>query len=115
VVVVGDFNSDPSDTMVRVGDPLGTAGSGPYLWMTEQAGYLDCVVAAGAPSPTFGFGAGVVDDHTDGFSQRIDFVFARPSVVNALSAVTIGISPGDRDPATGLWPSDHAGVVVTVD
>ena len=27
----------------------------------------------------------------------------------------VGADPADRDPATGLWPSDHAGVLAEVE
>ena len=57
-----------------------------------------------------------VDDATgDGFDHRIDMVFGR-SAQGAGYAVdkgrVTGTSVTDRDPATGLWPSDHGGVVL---
>ncbi len=35
-----------------------------------------------------------------------------PRLGAADPATVTGDEPADRDPGTGLWPSDHAGVVV---
>lgn len=35
----------------------------------------------------------------------------RSGTITALSGEVVGNELTDRDPATGLWPSDHAGVV----
>ena len=44
-------------------------------------------------------------------SERIDVIFVRDAV--ATSARLVGDDPDDRTPS-GLWPSDHAGVVANV-
>jgi hypothetical protein len=56
-----------------------------------------------------------VDDPTASFEKRIDFVFGRTGAGKAfrvLGGSVTGDRLGDRDPTTGLWPSDHAGVVL---
>jgi hypothetical protein len=56
-------------------------------------------------------------DDADGedVDHRIDMVFARTADVDPLvvdrGRVT-GIPVDTKDPATGLWPSDHGGVVL---
>lgn len=101
-VVVGDFNSDPADPIT----------SAPYDSM-RAAGFVDTAAEVGADGPTFGFGASLTDLDSSGFSQRIDFAFARAGL-RVVSAARTGVCAPDRDPTTGLWPSDHAGVVVTL-
>jgi hypothetical protein len=57
-----------------------------------------------------------VDDPTaEDFDHRIDMVFGRTPSCGALRVARGGVTGDevtDRDPATGLWPSDHAGVVL---
>jgi endonuclease/exonuclease/phosphatase family metal-dependent hydrolase len=103
VVVVGDFNSDPDDPRTR----------GPYDRMVAE-GFTDAAAALGAAGPTFGFGAELRDRDASGFSQRIDFVFTGRAGPTPVSAARTGVCAPDRDHTTGLWPSDHAGVVATV-
>jgi hypothetical protein len=59
-----------------------------------------------------------VDDATAaGFDHRIDMIFAREADGSAMQtkrATATGNQLRDRDCRTGLWPSDHAGVVVTL-
>jgi endonuclease/exonuclease/phosphatase family metal-dependent hydrolase len=102
LVVVGDFNSDPDDD-----------SRGPYDLMTAE-GFTDAAAASSAADPTWGFGPGLTDDDSTGFSQRIDFVFTRGPGISVVSSARTGVCAPDRDPATGLWPSDHAGVVATL-
>lgn len=112
-IVVGDFNSDPLDDSVD--------GSG----VQHKAAY-DATVASGffdqwlrwAPAEqgwTSGLSETVDDETAAGFDHRIDFVFGRTGSDKAFrvrSGDVTGDRLRDRDPATGLWPSDHAGVVL---
>ena len=47
------------------------------------------------------------------FTKRIDLVMTRNSNMQVTAADVVGEDPADRTPS-GLWPSDHAGVVVTL-
>jgi endonuclease/exonuclease/phosphatase family metal-dependent hydrolase len=112
-ILVGDFNSDPLDDSVD--------GSG----VQHKAAYA-AVVASGffdewlrwAPAEdgwTSGLSETVDDETAEGFDHRIDFVFGRTGSDKAFrvrSGDVTGDRLRDRDPATGLWPSDHAGVVL---
>ena len=51
------------------------------------------------------------------FDHRIDMIFTRPAPgeqVRVIAGEVTGNQSADKDPVTGLWPSDHAGVVLTV-
>lgn len=112
-ILVGDFNSDPLNSTQN--------GSG-----VEHRAAYDAIVAAGfhdewlrwAPAEegwTSGLSETVDDDSAAGFDHRIDFVFARSASGRALRVVSGDVTGDrlrDRDPVTGLWPSDHAGVVL---
>jgi hypothetical protein len=45
-------------------------------------------------------------------TKRVDLVLTRGGF-ETVSADVLGEEPGDRTPS-GLWPSDHAGVVATL-
>ena len=97
-VVLGDLNSDPDDP--------------------ERSAPYDVLVAAGlsdlaAAGPTWGFSEDLTDADASGFDQRIDHVLGRG--VAAASVSRTGVAAEDRDPETGLWPSDHAGLVVGIE
>jgi endonuclease/exonuclease/phosphatase family protein len=111
-IMVGDFNSDPLNGMDSGGAPHWAAyravrAAGFFdewlKWMPAEKGW------------TSGLSETVDDDSPAGFDHRIDFIFARSGAGKAfpvLNGDTTGDRLRDRDPATGLWPSDHAGVVL---
>ena len=106
-------------------DPLRTPHSGPYdfivgrgftdQWLTWRPTVGSCPVDERDEGCTSGLSEGVRDATAAGFDHRIDLVFARGSggaTVDADRGTVVGNDVADRDPATGLWPSDHAGVVL---
>ncbi len=114
-IVACDCNSDPLDDSTKPGDP--TPHSAAYGFLTGPAGFTDQWLEW-APADQ-GWTAGLsetLDDPTPaGLDHRIDLVLARTPDGRPL-AVDRGEITGDelsdRDPGTGLWPSDHAGVVL---
>lgn len=101
-VLVGDMNSDPNQA-----SPDNIAYN-----VLLSGGLADTWTSAnpGDPGYTFGFGELVDDPSPAGlFNQRIDHVMTKGSVAVASSRL-IGLSQLNRT-ASGLWPSDHAGVV----
>ena len=101
VIAVGDFNSDA--------DGSGTSTYGDLL----AAGLVD------AWSATRPDDLGLTCCHAEhlrnpaaSFSSRIDLVLTR-GLLGAVSAWVLGKAEWDRAPS-GLWPSDHAGVVTTL-
>lgn len=121
-IVLCDCNSDPLDDSVKSTDPLGTPHSGPYdlivgsgftdAWLALRPG--SCPVDARDDGCTSGLSEGVRDATAAGFDHRIDLVLARTASGGAAvdRGTVTGNTVADRDPATGLWPSDHAGVVL---
>lgn len=102
MVLVGDFNSEVTD-----------AGDAVDLFLS--AGFTDAWATAGtgpdytfAHDPDLAVPADVLDD------SRIDFVTVRGGpVVEAVSVVDTSLVPSGAD--RPLWPSDHGGVVATVE
>lgn len=119
VVVVGDFNSDPLDSRVRDG---ATAGPSAAYHSMLAAGFRDAWEerpGAVGNGWTACLGELLDEPSAEGFDHRLDFVFVRAGEggaagVEAAGAVLTGNTLDTRDPATGLWASDHAGVVVTL-
>jgi endonuclease/exonuclease/phosphatase family metal-dependent hydrolase len=105
VVLVGDMNSDPADT-----GPHGAAFD-----VLAAAGLVDTWVQANGSAPGFthGFGELLDDPDTSGFDTRIDHVLTRGAAAPASKAKLTGLDADNRTPS-GLWPSDHAGVVTTL-
>jgi endonuclease/exonuclease/phosphatase family metal-dependent hydrolase len=116
VVMSGDYNSDPLDGSTKPGDP--TPHFAPYAFLTGQAGFTDGWPQLGLADPgwTSGLSETVNDADTSSIDHRIDFILARPTKNGDVSfddGVIVGKDPANRSPA-GLWPSDHAGVVMDV-
>jgi Endonuclease/Exonuclease/phosphatase family len=109
IVWVGDFNSDAEATAVS-GVPSATATYGSIIaadysdaWATRHPLALGftCCQATSLMNPT------------STLSERVDLVLTRgPFRVG--KAFLVGDAAPDRLPS-GLWPSDHAGVVVTLE
>jgi endonuclease/exonuclease/phosphatase family metal-dependent hydrolase len=114
-VLTCDCNSDPA---------LGTTKPGedkrhwaPYFLIKRQGGFNDTWEQWDDPSAGFtsGLSETVMDDSAAGFDHRIDMVFARTAKGDKLPVLNgdvTGDELEDRDTETGLWPSDHAGVVM---
>jgi hypothetical protein len=114
VVVVCDCNSDPLNHTTKPGDP--TPHSAPYDFMTGPGGLTDewLQFAPAEQGWTSGLSEFVNDPDTSQIDHRIDLVLARGSDGQALPADQgriVGTDPANRS-AAGLWPSDHAGVVL---
>jgi len=92
VVLVGDLNATPD----VVGMP---------------ADYLDAWTAGTGPGHTCGQSPDLANADSL-LSERIDYVWVRGARVTGCTV--IGADPADRT-CGGLWPSDHAGVLATVD
>ena len=116
VVIVCDCNSDPLDHSVKPTDPGGTPHSGPYDFITGPGGFTDEWLewAPAEQGWTSGFSEAVNDPDTTRIDHRIDLVLARDvngAAMPADQGRIVGVDQANRSPA-GLWPSDHAGVVL---
>jgi len=102
VVLVGDLNSTPGTG----GHLAATTAGFTDVWATVGAGSgFTCCFAGDLAQPR------AVQDLT----ERIDHVLVRGATgqLAPVSADVVGEADADRT-ASGLWPSDHAGVVATI-
>jgi endonuclease/exonuclease/phosphatase family metal-dependent hydrolase len=100
-IVVGDFNSDPN----------GTESPSAAFDILSDFGLVDTWPRRFGP----GFScclnnSNARDTNADGFDHRIDLILTKPKL-RAISGQVVGDELRDRAP-NGLWPSDHAGVVM---
>jgi hypothetical protein len=115
LVITCDCNSNPASPAAHSAIPIGSGAA--YRLITNEHGFADLW-----PQHPGRTGSGntaslseLVNDGSAHFSRRIDLVLAKaaaPAEIVTSGAEVTGDEPSDRDPATKLWPSDHAGVVV---
>lgn len=111
-VIVCDCNSDPLNESTKRGDSV--QHKAPYDFITRT--YTDQWLRW-APADQ-GWTSGLnetADEYPPTWTHRIDMIFGRTASGAPLGVdrgEITGNEPGDRDMATGLWPSDHAGVVL---
>ena len=107
VIVVGDLNSSPEH--MPVGDILT-----PYMWL-EFAGYVD--VWTLRPGNPKGFTCCQAENLLNPESilyERVDMIFCSELPINNVKANLVGDDEAYKTPS-GLWPSDHAGVVAQME
>jgi endonuclease/exonuclease/phosphatase family metal-dependent hydrolase len=115
VVIACDCNSDPLNNTGK--PPVDTTPhSAPYNFIVGH-GFTDewLEFAPAEEGWTSGLSVLVNDPTAEGIDHRIDMIFARTAggdVASVDKGEVTGNEVTDRDPATGLWPSDHAGVVL---
>lgn len=102
VILVGDINSDPN-------------GAEPNAFNTLiSAGFVDtwARLHPGDPGLTSGLEADLMDPPTPNpfNDSRIDHVLTKGKI-RPLRATIVGKNPANSRTSTGLWASDHAGVV----
>jgi len=115
IVWVGDFNSDANGKVFTdgQGNPLPPPATETYQRLLQK-GFTDAWTAR-IPDPDAGFTCcqdPSLKNPESRLSQRVDLVLLR-GPFGVIEASTVGDDPADRQPS-GLWPSDHAGVVVTL-
>jgi endonuclease/exonuclease/phosphatase family metal-dependent hydrolase len=115
-IIACDCNSDPLNQDVKVGIDT-RPHSDPYWLATGEHEFFDTWLQH--KPARFGWTSGlsetVDDDTAAGFDHRIDLILARRgdgAPLNVKGGQVTGDELADRDPTTGLWPSDHAGVVM---
>jgi endonuclease/exonuclease/phosphatase family metal-dependent hydrolase len=117
IIMVGDFNSSPDDVPGVYTHPLiGPLQYFPPYMQALDAGYLDTWLLQSKYDEgyTDHFDETVSDPDAE-LTSRIDFVFLDPSdlTVDEVNCYLVGNEMADMTPS-GLWPSDHAGVVAKV-
>jgi endonuclease/exonuclease/phosphatase family metal-dependent hydrolase len=104
VMIAGDFNTDSAS-----GDPALNAG----YQIIAGAGFLDAWSVSHPADAGFTWPLHLEDPFTSVAPfQRLDLVLTRGEL-EVLSIELFGHTSADRTPS-GLWPSDHAGVVSSI-
>jgi endonuclease/exonuclease/phosphatase family metal-dependent hydrolase len=114
-VIVCDCNSNPASPAARSALPIGSGAA--YRLLTDGHGFTDLwLQQPGRAGPgNTAWLSELVNNEAARFNRRIDLVLAKsvpPVQIVASRAEVTGDELSDRDPASKLWPSDHAGVVV---
>lgn len=112
-----DCNSDPLNSSVKPHDHV--PHKAPYDFVTGPGGFTDLWLTWRPANQgwTSGLNETVDEPAPPSFDHRIDMIFARPAPgeqVRVIAGAVTGADSSAKDPVTGLWPSDHAGVVLTV-
>ena len=112
-IFVCDCNSDPLNNSIKPIDHV--PHKAPYDLITGPGGFTDqwLQFKPAEEGWTSGLSELVNDPTADGFDHRIDMVFTRRGNLRVIGGEVTGTQVSYRDPATGLWPSDHGGVVLT--
>jgi hypothetical protein len=106
VVIVGDINSSPQDRIHRVG-PYWVV---PPYWQLAVR-YIDTWILRLGISPglTCCQAPDLLNEESI-LEERIDVIFSKKFPYGRVIANVVGDEEEDKTPS-GLWPSDHAGVV----
>jgi endonuclease/exonuclease/phosphatase family metal-dependent hydrolase len=97
-VVLGDFNASPADQTYA---------------LLRKCGFRDAWTDVHADADGFtGLQSGTLDNDVSELYQRYDYILHRAPGLATASAALVGADVGSRLPS-GLWASDHAGVVAT--
>jgi endonuclease/exonuclease/phosphatase family metal-dependent hydrolase len=107
VIVVGDLNSSPEHMPVGAILP-------PYMQL-EMEGYVD--VWTLRPGNPKGFTCCQAENLLNSesiLSERVDMIFCSELPINKVKANVVGNDKANKTPS-GLWPSDHAGVVAQME
>jgi endonuclease/exonuclease/phosphatase family metal-dependent hydrolase len=104
IILVGDLNSDPDDPSSSTPPDLPTPNAAAYNSVIA-GGFSDY----GLEVNTCCWGEDIRDAPPSAFTSRIDHVLGK-GAVSELSSTLIGNDPANRT-GTGLWPTDHGGVV----
>jgi hypothetical protein len=118
-IIACDCNSDPLNGSTKPTDPVPVPHWQPYRFITGPGGFTDMWLTWRPANQgwTSGLNERVDEPAPGSWTHRIDMVFARPGPGQELEVVggeVTGDEPAAKDPVTGLWPSDHAGVVLTI-
>ncbi|MEK6698422.1 MAG: endonuclease/exonuclease/phosphatase family protein [Nitrospirota bacterium] len=107
IIVVGDINSSPQDPTLTVG-PYTIVP--PYKQLADE-GYADTWnLRPGNPPGFTCCQAGDLLNLESILRERIDVIFTNEEPAGQIKVNVTGNDESDRTPS-GLWPSDHAGVV----
>jgi hypothetical protein len=115
-IIACDCNSDPLNQTVKTAILDTRPHSDPYWLATGRHEYFDTWLQWRPARKGWTSGLNeTVDEATPSFTHRIDLILARRGDGGPLRVVggqVTGDELEDRDTTSGLWPSDHAGVMM---
>ena len=123
LIVLGDFNSDPRDTIPVPPYPPTLPGTSlptlpPYAILAQLFGFTDTWTLQPFPRPGFTCCQDAdLKNRTSKLDERIDLIFALPRPAWVLFPDVMGDSLLSKVWAPGvgwLWPSDHGAVAATL-
>ncbi len=110
IIVAGDINSTPVDQILQVGPPYNIAIVPPYMQFV-LSGYTDAWTLRPGNPPGFTCCQAENLLNLDSIlSDRRDVTFSKEMPYGMVMVNLVGNEETDKTPS-GLWPSDHAGVV----
>jgi hypothetical protein len=119
VIVVGDFNSSPNDTVPVDVPPIfpGVPAQVPSPYMTMTSMMSDAWLFR--PGNVAGLSCCQLADlsnHQSQLYERIDLIWSSVPPLKVKQARVIGdtVNTKTRPPGLGLWPSDHGSVAATL-
>jgi hypothetical protein len=111
IMVVGDTNSSPQDQTVVVGPYTAVP---PYEQFVD-AGYIDAwTLRPGKPPGLTCCQDPDLLNPDSNLYERVDVTFLSDEPLGRVMANDVGNDEADKTPS-GLWPSDHAGVVTRLE
>jgi endonuclease/exonuclease/phosphatase family metal-dependent hydrolase len=111
VILVGDINSSPEHPVID----LGVMQIVPPYQLLEGAGYIDAwKLRSGTPHGYTCCQEENLLNSESILTERVDVIFASESPINRVKTNVVGNIIADKIPS-GLWPSDHAGVVAQME
>ena len=106
--------SDETLPMILLGDFNTAAPDGPAYKILLEAGYVDLWQMDSEGTGNTCCQAPLLQNETSELYARIDQIFVRNmELPTSVMTYTIGDTPSERL-ASGMWPSDHAGVVASL-
>lgn len=107
--LIADFNSETSP-IIMLGDFNTPAPDGTAYQMLLSAGYVDVWQMDSEGTGNTCCQAADILNEVSAHVKRIDQIFVRNLAPTSIMTHTVGDKPSERL-TSGLWPSDHAGVV----
>jgi hypothetical protein len=119
IIMVGDFNSDPSDP-IDLDNPYSYPYPSvpPYLQAISYYGLVDLRNLRNKPAQFTCCFDEFVSDPFDQLTSRVDHIllFDSPYAISKARILVVGDNPDDMtNNVQPLWPSDHAGVIGQLD
>lgn len=111
--MVGDINSSPEDQLIDLGQMMQIVP--PHIKL-QALGYIDTwTLPPGKPAGFTCYQDENLLNVEPILYERVDVISVSESPTNKVKANVVGKDEADKKIPSGLWPSDHAGVVARME